>query len=103
MDLGQRRGLAPGRKSPDDPLGDGTLSPLVLGEDDRRRRLNVHDLDPGLVVGEEVDPALPGEPEQVRGVEGERTTRPEELPATFPPDLDHLALGMPAIIVTVQR
>ena len=69
---------------PDDLLGHRPLTPPVLLEDHRQRRLDVDDLDPRPVVGEQVDPSPPGLPQQVRGVEGERPARPQVVPGTAP-------------------
>ena len=67
------------------PSGTGLDLRAFWAEDHRQRRLDVDDLDAGVVVGEQVDPSPPGLPQHVRGVEG-RTTGPTA-------DVPGIALG----------
>src|SRR5262245_22082977 len=69
-----------------------TSAPSVLFQDHRERWFNVDDFDPGIVIGEEFNPTLPGLPDHVRGIEGERRACPQQVPAPFPRKLSDLAL-----------
>src|SRR5262249_37183256 len=75
-----------------DPLRYGDGSPRVLGEDQRHGRLDVDDADPGVIVGEHVNPPPPRLPHNVRGVEAERTPRPQVGPTPFSCGLDDFTL-----------
>ena len=58
------------------PSGTGSVTPGVLAEDDLQRRLDVNDLDAGVVVGEQINPSSSGLTQDVGGIESEGTTRP---------------------------
>jgi len=81
-------------KLSDHVLGDSPLSSLVLAEDYGERRLNVDDFDASTVIGEKVNPLLSGLTQQVRGTEGERSTRPKHFSATLFGMLDNDTLAV---------
>jgi hypothetical protein len=59
-------------------------SPCVLVPDDTQRRLNVDDLDAGVIVSEQVDPTSPGLPQEIGGIEGKGSPRSKQFSASLP-------------------
>ena len=92
MRLTPRRWFAFRGEFADDVFGDGVGSAFVLLEDLVERRFEVDQFDAGVVVGEEVDPALAGLLKEVGGIEGIIPFRPQMLPALLAGDLDDFPL-----------
>src|SRR5271157_3141099 len=82
--LSNRWGLALFGKLFDDPLRYGSHSSSVLLQDDTHRRLDVNDLDAGIVVGKQVDPPSPGLPQEIGAIEGERSPCSKQFSASLP-------------------
>jgi hypothetical protein len=92
LGLGEGRRLALLGKLSNNLLWHWTVAPGVLTEDHSQRWLDVNDLDASVVVGEQINPSSPGLPQNIRGIDGKRPTRPQVLPASLSSGLDHFAL-----------
>jgi hypothetical protein len=68
----------------DDLLWYRAPSPCVLVQHDTHRRLDVNDLNAGVVVSEQVDPPSPCLPQEIVGIEGKGSPRSKQFSASLP-------------------
>jgi hypothetical protein len=71
VSLGIGRWLALLGEFLDDPFSHRALTPGVLAEDDLQRRLDVNDLNAGVILGEQVNPSSSSLSPEVGGIDGE--------------------------------